>query len=218
MKKLITILAIMFVLVGAVFATDDPTPTAGTTENHVITVNTHVAQILPVFNFKTANIDGTNATTKFGESTTDFTAQDTTKIYNVTSNEDISQAAISQTFTIMSMKKANYVGSFKLTVSATQFKTTATKTVGADTVPVYTTESTITYTYPTETKTLEDGRLTVTPTAATSEAPAYLTATFEGRQDTESQILANVTVEWSRDIEAVPGDYKADVTLEVKAL
>ncbi len=220
MKKLITILAIMIVLVGAVFAADDPTPTTGTSESHVITVNTHVAQILPVFNFKTANIDGTNKTAKFDTSTAtnpDFAAEDTTKIYGE-NNQDISQADISQTFTILSMKKANYVGSFKLTVSATQFKTSHTDQATSQVVVDHETTGAITYTYPTSVATKEDGRLVVTPTAATTEDPAYLTAVFNGRQDTESLELASVTVKWARDVDAIPGDYKADVTLNVVAL
>lgn len=206
MKKLIAILVVMIVMVGAAFA--DTAPAVNTTETHVITVNTSVDLIVPVFNFKTAAAQ-TNTSTKFNESSTnpDFKTEDTTVLRGA-NDQDISQVDISQEFEIRSMTQANYTRAFDFTVEATAF---TAKDPTDSTQVIYTTTTTPTYVYAKNTADLSADHIAV------SDSTSKITATFSGRQFSTNVLLGKVTVTWPQDVNAKPGDYKADVTLTVTA-
>ena len=67
MKKLIAILAIMMVIVGAVFADPTPTPESGNSETHKLHVKSNVLEVVPAFQLwfgdgTVATVEKTNAT------------------------------------------------------------------------------------------------------------------------------------------------------------
>lgn len=208
-KKVLTILMVLALVAGFAFA--DDRPAANTTETHKITVNTTVNTIVPVFGFVSANNVVTNNTVKFNQSTVttgdDFTVEDAAILYS--SNKDITEAALSETFLIKSQQVCNIYQDFEFTVSATRFVRQTTQT---DTV-AYTTagDPTIALKAPT-TAIAATEHVSVSATGTTK-----LTASFTGRQVTAGITLGSVDVTWPQDPDAKPGSYKADVVLTVTA-
>ncbi len=133
MKKAITILAVLIVLVGAVFATNS-------SEAHSIKLHTTIAEVLPVFQFSNtaltgaknsagatvANVVKTTNTTNGG---TEFT---NTASYNEGPVEvgDLSKYGISATFTVSVANQAKTVRSFGLAFEAGAFEVSRGKVAG----------------------------------------------------------------------------------------
>lgn len=202
MKKTIAILAVLVIALACVFADV-------TSETHKLTVQTTVSLVLPSFSFSAKNnnvIVATNAqSAKFdtSESTDpDFSGNATL----VLANTDISNAAISQQFDIISKTVANYNGSFDLTVAATAFKGTD------DNDTTYETVGDIAYVYA---KLTPDASNHITTNAVAAEK---ITVTYKGKQVATDVGLGNVTITWPQDTAAIPATYTADVTLTVTAL
>ena len=221
MKKLIAILTIAIVLVGAIFATDAVAPT-GTQR---ITVKTTVDRILPVIEFKGANTTF-NGATPAGAVTakvdgTDYGTANSPEVYTagtagtahdgaeLESNTHIDLGNVVAYFKIAQANgdggaKCNFV--YTLSVSATTLKSiTDGVTYEVQNTPVASADGT----QPTAGTNLAIGEPTV------SGASFSVTATYTGV--VADQDIAYFKYTWAKDNAAPNATYAADVTLTYTA-
>ena len=196
MKKAITILAVLIVLVSAVFADAPATP-----DTQKITIKTIVNRVDPIFQLRGAlgqvapAIDSGSAATP------------TTDLHQGTelTAADITTADIYATVSIFQTNAARNTYGYSLSMTATQFATDGNNPVTASSTP------SITASHVTD---LSD---TDGISEATAEVKSGATWTYAVRYDNTASVaafkLADVTYKWNQDQTAVAGTYKADITL-----
>ena len=215
MKKLIAILAVMIVLVGAVFA--------ATTDNKLVLKST-VGKVAPIF---TINL-GSDAGTAAGN--------------EVAISEDISEEDVVKVFTILQTGTspklyAKYKGSVTLTVQIGPFKANFVDGENTTTVEQSTTYAIIAQVSENGAKTVKgdgyapnanDKRLVIANGNGNSGAPiidasdahkASVTLTYNGKKvlDSDAGTIATIVAKWNKD-EDLPMEgngtvYKAEVKL-----
>ncbi len=123
MKKAITILAVLIVLVSAVFATT--LPDDGSSETHKITLKTTIANVLPKFRLTgVAAVGESSNTAETNSNSADFTkdAEYGTVAAPITLNvQDISVENIDVTFTASLLNAAKTGGKYTLSFTAGNF-------------------------------------------------------------------------------------------------
>ena len=186
MKKLIAILAITIVLVGAVFAT---------TNTQTLTVQTEVEEVKPAFKLY-GNLSN-DASTRIAADHT-FTATTNT----ILENDIVLYCWIAQT------AACKYQGSVAITVSATALANTTTwGTYQAGDFSVSPTISTITALNKlTSTRTGADGDIRVSAVSGNTVTPTYATGLTAAAGD-----IASFYVTWA-STDLPPASYEATVT------
>ena len=208
MKKLITILAIMIVLVGAVFAADPVT----TTERHEMKIYSVVNEILPVFQM-TYGGAVTNESTRFSATTH---ATNNTKATALNSNIDIgaetAAGALQVQFEVnlVADGDGNYAKtqrSFTLTFSDGVFDEVkrnggaASGTLSPDSIAVAGEE-------------IATGITSITPDNTNTSAPTVVVQ-FNGNTVTANKKLATATYSYTGDPTIDMGTYYADILLTI---
>jgi len=205
MKKAITILAALIVLVGAVFAETQ-------TETHSIQLHTTVEKVEPIFHLVYVSSDGTaatGATIATGEKATNssnvkFTDGAERDYASALEIGDISKGAITVVFKVTLSNPAKLVQAYDLALDATGFAVTHN-----------TTPATTAITSKTLSGFAAHNGVNVIQKVANSTA----TATFTGKTCDESTVLANYQVVYTQDTEADPTNagatYTSDVTLTI---
>ena len=219
MKKLIAILTIAIVLVGAVFAT-------GTTTNSRITVTTTVGASEPTIILKA----GTT-------STLDKTATVTTNAAGnhdgegLTATQDISAANVLIYCGLYQTSKANTQKKYSFEVTATQFvqvkdsKKAAVAAADAYTVNQNVTFKTLSATgwFTTNTTgvnaitapSINDGEKFTADVTFDGLGPVNATVGENAISTSNAKELATFQIEWTKDEAAPAGEYQADITLAI---
>ena len=209
MKKAITILAVLIVLVGAVFATTQE-------ENHSIKLHTTVDEIVPIFHLVYKSATGTASSQvaiQAAEQTTngnnvafaDHGAHDyTTEGRGSVEVGDISQGPITVLFNVTISNPAKIVRAYDLELDATGFAVThngvgATTSITSKTLAGYGDHNGV--------------------SVAEKTANSIATATFTGKTCDASTVLATYQVVYAQDRDADPTNagatYTSDVTLTI---
>ncbi len=212
MKKAITILAIIAIVVGSIFA-------ANQTENHSIKLQTVIDPVVPAFQLTNSSVTGNNSD---GSTTGIGTQQWTNKpaapatpasfvnngnhTYTAESRDavlvgDISRYNVSAVFDVLLVNKAKEKKSYTVTLSAGSFNTKVNGAANA-TAPASHAVS----------------GLGTKQGVTTSGSGDSFTAAFNGttcNQETDSTTLAQYTVTYDKRAEIDPGTYTADITMEI---
>ena len=212
MKKAITILAVLIVLVGAVFA--DTLPQQNHSESHAITLRTTVTSTLPIFrltatsnnNTVTTNPDGNEDAAKFANGEAYVGTGELAVV-------DISTTNIVATFTASLENTAKTAGTYRLSFEAGDFENVWRMTDGQlvkDHVVAPSTQ-----TRPTLAKAASE--IAGTGIDIANPVGSYIDVTFNGQECTTGKI-AVYTVQYDRDPAIVDNNgagYTADVTMTV---
>ena len=221
MKKLIAILTIAIVLVGAIFA--DPTNSTlaqGADGNAYIDIKTTIAELIPTFQL------ATNSGVTAESAQTDTAATDSTHAqYGIlTSTESAKllnengKAAVS--FVVNQVGVARTTAGYTFTVTAGDLELTNYATNGATTLEAnekFTVVDSTPNLAPIDDITKTVGNVTFTIADFTHTADTNtMTVRYSGI--VPAQKIADFTVEWNANLDAVSGDYVATVQLEVSSL
>ncbi len=204
MKKLITILAIMMVLVGAAFATDSAQ----------ITLNATVSERVPLFKLTTTN----NGAVLSGEATPVDIKDPAASPSSVTIKEDVATAlaeGTNQTVTFGVMIAPRTDG--KKIKSTHTFTFTVTASALAHTTPALADDNKFTAAVGNYTKVMNQGNPVIPTTYATTTDGASLAVTFNGKSydPNAATIFATFPVTYTGNPNAVTGAYSGTVTIEV---
>ena len=140
MKKILTVLTILVILVSAVFA--DPEPAVSATETHTIKLKTNVGGVIPAFNLEFTSgtaVDGQASSTNGGENPVQFSINNPEFTGADIEVLDISRYDISAVFTAKLANEAKQVEDYRISFSAGPFnvkKDTADATVLPESVAV----------------------------------------------------------------------------------
>ena len=219
MKKLITILAIMIVLVSAVFATEDPNE--GNTSLKVVTL---VTVIEPTFKLQTTKaVSGVLGSAVPGVMGT-VTSPDnnTTDAYHVINTNTLTSKTETETsvdFEIIQTRTCKSYMYYTFTVAATDLQLKK----------VYDNSGALVDFTPAQTGYANNQKFVCTTTApdperGTSDAniedqtiAAGYKIKYNGVQVDEETQIATFTCTWTNNPEGMPGQYEATVTLTVAA-
>lgn len=238
MKKLITILTIMIVLVGAVFAANTPEAQRAN-GTAAIDITAKVPEAVPQFQLiitsssdvvGEANADINLGTVNQGqvtpgEAASDEAALSLASVKALTGN-GVAAADVEVAFAINQITNANLKAAYDITITATNMDivklsdgtefTSASQ--GFDpakhrfTVDV--TQNTTMGATPTIT--IGSAGASSTPGLGIAVSANVLTATYDGKnQVAATKQLGTFSVKWNKNINAVAGDYKATVTMVV---
>ena len=221
MKKLIAILTIAIVLVGAVFATD---PINGDTSDGTgkVVVTAVVSEQHPLFQIKTTSTTDTAGVSAIGKvsqsiATTD-PADPSTGSVTLTTDYLVNNDSATVSFSIGQINRSSSTAKYYLTVTAAPLKRVAD--------PAGTAVST--YNAATEVFPLAEGdeapeitRRTVTGiTIGAGTTTNIMSLQYSGATITPTNNyleLGVFSVTWTKNANALAGTYTADVTLEVEA-
>ncbi len=211
MKKAITILAVLIVLIGAVFATDT---------NAAIRVSTEIGEVAPGFKLAFKELaQGNTATYVDGYTTAESTAVESNveKGQIVITTNDMLTKDAKITFAVkQSVNKARKIANYTLSVATTDLKLykVPSPTTGADIDPtpaqiaanVFALEG--------------NAAATINPVDNATyythgNAGTTVTFNFTGASVPENTEIANFTYQWNKNANAIAGKYQADVTLTV---
>ena len=231
MKKLITILAIMIVLVGAVFAT----PSAKSQEangNAYIDILATILEEAPRFELKVKS--GATAVTTTGYGTNDtidaVDPSDTTIDYSELSAADAAALANGSStatvkFSINQIQSARTNANYKLTLTVgdlnlIEYSNGSTPTGALDENEVFTVKST-SLVVGSAGASIKGAVLTTVEMASVSASGLELTVDYHGvvaaNATDNKKELGELTVEWNHNADAVSGKYQAAITLNVTA-
>ncbi len=228
MKKLITVLAILVVLVGAVFADDTNTDDAKKAYGEAqIVVKAKIPEAVPMFELKTSDeqsdvITGGDSTitaaTVANHTATIATraTSDATLIGNaITTLSNTENGSVSINFDIIQSTKANLKAKYKVEITATELKL---KTfLDGKTLE----ESNVTYNAGKHSFTVETPVVSAVTTSpvGTTLAPSgnVLNVTYSGANQVTAQKLGQAAVKWNSNVDAVSGNYEATVLMAVTA-
>ena len=219
MKKLITILAIMIVLVGAAFATTGDTSN-GTA---VIDITATIAAKYPTFRLGVGTVSSGSASTDYSNVASSNVAHG-----SVSLTTDLTATAATIQFKIYQISTTRGASNYRLMLKGTDLENTAYATSGATdgvdanekftysagtfnvNAPAAASKVTVTAKSSSDTGfTNQDGGYTVV-----NAADSYLLA---GTGSPAAVELGNVTYTWSANPAAITGTYTATVTLTVEA-
>lgn len=214
MKKLITILAILIVLVGAVFA-------ANTTAD--IRVSTEIGEVAPGFKlaFKALTENSNTATYQTGYTSAESVAAESnpTKGQIVITTNDMLSKDADITFAVkQTVAKARKIANYTLSVATTDLKLYAVPnpTTGADETP-------------------SSAQIAASKFALSGDAAATITGVdnatyythgnpgttvtfnFNGTPVPADTEIATFNYKWNKNADAIPGKYQADVVLTITA-
>ena len=215
MKKLIAIVTIAIVLVGAVFATANDVNQSAT-----VTITTCVERVLPTFKLVAANSTFAGETAPAAVATDAATDTADSPLggaeYDATST-DISINDLEVFFGIYQTNQANVREEYELTVSANPLALmneagTAALT-GNDAHSINPTDTTPAIAKATIASTVTGYTLI----ALDDSTDPKLTVAYTGKVGTASTdlLLGTFSVKWEKDVEAPSGTYKADVVLSI---
>ncbi len=221
MKKVLTVLVVLALVCGAAFAA----------ETHKITLKSTIDEVLPVFHFTDTSLDSTNKATdgtavahtsqttnedggltidnvseggvRFNADASPYTVDEQVEI------GDLSKYDLGATFTVTVSNPAKSVKTFKLAFTAGSFTTKmgvgeAQQDLVIDAATKVAAENTA----------LTDAS-GVTTSATNSESANYLTAVFNGTTLTPTTTLGTYYVLYKADSRINPGEYTADIKLEI---
>lgn len=201
MKKVITILAIMIVVIGAVFA--DPAPTGS--EDHKIRIMADVTDVLPVFQLK---IKDTTIITNNGEVKAavysdhfDSTAKDNSSAYDVQFNLNENGSVTFQA--IIQNKAKSTSAKYTVLFSGGEFE------VKKNGVVVSTKHSPSINVSPTTTD------IAGIKSVTSGTADNSVVVEFKGTMTTENNVIATAVYTYTGDAAIDPGVYYADVVMTV---
>lgn len=229
MKKLITILAILVVLVGTVFATD-PAPQSGSA---VIDITATIEEVTPFFVLRLTKDDAVKSA-----ATSEVKASSPTHGESGLSEASIEAlsagTAVTVSFDIFQRTMARLSSNATLNHSYT-FTITATDLIlqvnsANVSSPANNQKFGVVQAHPAvnaletnaaaaQTITQTQGQTAITTATVTGSAAGTgtLGVVYDGMVPA-STILGNFQVSWNGNIAAVPGDYKATVTMEVTSV
>ena len=225
MKKLIAILVVMIVLIGAVFAADSQS----------LTVTANIAVETPAFVLKGGASDGTYDKTAAVDSAP---AAQEYSYEQIALNGSIIANNLTAYFQVLQSSKANLSKTFNFSVTASKLvrrghlasSAEVTAALAADpnsTLAVndlvsdgrsYTINKSVTISTAAKVSASENTYLAITPN--TSSTAAEFSATYSGYVNATAASmlpLATFSVTWEKDEAAMDGFYCADVTLTVEA-
>ena len=214
MKKVLTILVVLALVCGAVFA--DTLPEQGNTETHTVKLHTTVGLVNPIFQLQAKSLTAKNASDEDvslaeavnTNTATKFANGETHDVADAIEAGDISKNAIEVVFDINLLNAAKLVKSFDIELSATGFDVNknGSKTTTAAPTPVLTPE-------------------TITENGVEAEEKvenSVFTATFNGTTCT-AVTLAEYTLTYAKDPAVDPtsnlndATYQSTVTMTVTA-
>lgn len=224
MKKVLTILVVLALVCGAVFADDALT---GKAEEHKITLRSTVGEIIPVFQLTraafsgtstngtaiTANAETTNgskvafanySSSTDGQGVTTYSANNTEYTLNELEVGDLSKYDVNVTFSIAVANEAKTVRAFNLTFEAGAFNVTRNKVEG---------------TRAAKTATLSASEEELTGVSVEKTSDTVLKATFNGTTLLQGgTTLGSFTVLYEKDstIDPSEGNAKAPYTADIK--
>ncbi len=219
MKKLITILTIMIVLVCSVFA--DPAPLAQN-DSAQIDVTAVITLKKPVFALKAASFGtngaGTNAvigvsdTMEHGSVTAEDIriGDDVLSDYDATVNFQIVQTALSRA-----------QGTYTLTVAASNLVITKIKLAdGTESTDAEKLDAANNKFVVSAAPTIQKGTSGTAPTNTTMDntTAGELAITYDGKKVDANTILGNFSYTWTHDANCAAGTYEADVTLTITSI
>ena len=218
MKKLITILAIMIVLVGAVFATD---PLAAN-DKAQLTVNTEIKLQYPIYSLQATAWgtygQGTNG--DLGSADVMVHSENPLTPQDVRIGDDVlTEHDATITFTINQTNLSRIKGSYTLSVSAGNL--IITKITNQDGSKTNASDAEKTANQFTVSAAPEIAGETVTNTTMTYPANGKIKIQYNGKKVGASDAvtpLATFSYTWSANESAAAGDYKADVTLTIESI
>ena len=214
MKKLIAILTIAIVLVGAVFAGANDLSGAAT-----ITVTTCVARSLPEFKLAASSSAISTTVPSIADDLTDPADGSLGGTEFDATGTDISVDNLLVYFGIYQTNQANVREEYTLTASATPLYRMNTAGTAKETeegkahsIPVATFSNT------TEAEVADT--VTGHNLIALSAAGHVLTVEYTGKVGTDDTdlLLGTFSVQWNKDVEAPEGTYKADVVLTIATI
>ena len=223
MKKLIAILAIAIVLVGAVFADDELASAANGASR--IDVTAKVEAVAPRFSLGTNDsndlVADKVAAIVSGKTSTDITVQQTVDMNDTVAAGLASGAAQTISFVIRQTQDSRINTAYNLTVTATDLKLNGTSTTAHEFFTCTTKTPAVS-----GISAITDGAAQNPATLATfapaSSGSNVLVATYNGGFVDVSAVLSDnvigsFDVVWSGDAHAAAGTYTANVILEVSA-
>lgn len=206
MKKLIAILAVMFVIVGAVFAEQNAATSTGNAEVKVVTT---VSIVEPTFKLTTAS-----ASTNLGNTR----AVGEIDVHTIDVNTLIGQGTTSVDFSVVQIADCKSYKTY--TFSATAEELVMTKEYDKDgELVAYTGTATTTnhraFALAHATVSFEDGDNDAKALKTNASTAAEYQIKYTGDKVAANTKIAGFTVTWTNDAEAVPGQYEAYITLTV---
>ena len=223
MKKLITILTIMIVLVSAVFATDEqPSAAHGATQ---IDITATIEAVAPRFSL------GTNDTTDLdadktapivaGKTAQNITVQQTASMKSTVASALGNGTAQTISFVIRQTQDSRIKTAYNLTVTATDLKLDGTSTTPHEFFTC-TTKSPAVSGIAAVTDGAQQNPTTLATFAPLAQDSNVLVATYAGGAvDVSTKLTDNVIgsfdVSWNGDALAAAGTYTASIVLEVAA-
>lgn len=220
MKKIITILVIMMVLVGSVFAADTTTDANTGTENHTLYVKATIAKVEPIFQLVYGS-NTSNGTSTFGNGT----AFENGKGYSIGAAAEGSRIDVLEDLdddkkivvSVVVNNKAKISQTYALAFSDGVFKNVGIANHTYDLTPVITTDPGVAVNG-VDAGSGTTGTVTVhfNGSAMTAESAVTLaTATFN-YDGTATKTGTNDNHAWDSDV-INPGTYTADLKLEITA-
>ena len=226
MKKLITILTIMIVLVGAVFATDE----VKTDANGVASID--VKAVIEAKAPRYSLFAGTgNDAVASGDTVASHTSTQVDMTSTISASLIASTSAVTVNFQIKQTQASNLTATYKLKVTANDLILTRRSGANADLATDYDRLDTEKFVCVDKTPAIKGIDLTIDANdyyksgdvkiAKLTKSENELTVAYEGAfalgENNAAVQIANFDVQWTGNPLAVAGTYNADVILEVTA-
>lgn len=210
MKKLIAILAVMFVIVGAIFAEQNAATSTGNAEVKVVTT---VSIVEPTFKLTTAS-----ATTNLGNTTNKGQAAGEIGVHTIDVNTLIGQGTTAVEFAVIQIADCKSYKTY--TFSATAEELVMTKEYDKDgNLVAYAGEATTAnhraFAVDATTAAFVDGDNAAKALKTNASTAAAYQIKYTGDKVAANTKIAGFTVTWTNDADAVPGQYEAYITLTV---